>query len=361
MITYEFKIKTNNRLKDAVENHLGCTRLVYNLALEVREDAYKKGVSLSKFDLIKQLPELKQEFKWLKNVHSQTLQGVIERLQRGYDKFFRDLKQGKKTSKPKWARKKEWNSVEWKKAAVKYEGGSEINISKIGKVRFFKSRDIKGNIKLARIIKRVDGYYLQVVTDNEYTRCENQAVCGIDLGITHFVVTSDGEYFENARTLRKYLKELRIENRSLSRKKKFSRNFYKQVERLKRLHLKISRIRKDYLHKTSTKLAQEYSTIVCEDLNIQEMIKERRYSREISDVAWGRFLEMLEYKTNLIRVDPKYTSQECNRCGHTCKENRPTQEKFNCVKCGHTGNADQEASLTILKRGQTLLHANVSQ
>ena len=109
-------------------------------------------------------------------------------------------------------------------------------------------------------------------------------------------------------------------------------------------------MRKDYFHKVSSKLAENYSTIVCEDLNISQMIQQKGFSKDISDVSWGSFLEMLNYKTNLVKVDAKYTSQECNSCGHISKENRPTQELFKCVKCGHSGNADYEASITILNR-----------
>ena len=110
-------------------------------------------------------------------------------------------------------------------------------------------------------------------------------------------------------------------------------------------------MRKDYLHKVSSKLAKSYSTIVCEDLNISQMIQQKVFSKDISDVSWGSFLEMLNYKTNLVKVDAKYSSQECNSCGYISKENRPTQELFKCVKCGHSGNADYEASITILNRG----------
>ena len=351
MKTYEFKIKIRNALKNKIENQLGCTRLVYNLALETKEESFKKGVRLSKFDLMKQLPELKKEFKWLSNVHSQTLQGTIERLEKGYEKFFSDLKRGITTSKPKFAKKKRWSSVEYKSSAVKYTGNSELNISKIGRIKFFKSREIEGEIKIVRIVKKADGYYLNIVTDKDFEKCDNQATIGIDVGIKYYLVTSDGEYFENIKTLKRFQERLRIENRKLSKKKKFGKNFYKQVERLKLLHLKISRVRKDYLHKVSSKLAKNYSTIVCEDLNISKMIQQKGFSKDISDASWSAFMEMLSYKTNLVKVDAKYSSQECNACGHISKENRPTQELFKCVKCGHSGNCDYEASITILNRG----------
>lgn len=360
MHTYDFKIKTNKTLVEKLENQLNITRLVYNLAKETKEIAYSKGVKLSKFDLIKQLPELKKEFIWISTVHAQTLQSVIERLDRGYDKFFSDLKKGIKTSKPKWAKKKNWSSIEFKQTAVKYVE-NEITISKIGKIKIFKSRDVQGNIKLARVVKRVDGWYLQIVTDYTRPKSDKQAEVGIDLGIKHFVTTSDGEYIDSPKPLQKYLKQLRIENRSLSRKKKYSNNWYKQVLKLKKLYLKISRIRKDFLHKISTYLSKIYGLVFIEDLEVSRMILDSRFSRSISDMSWSEFVNLLSYKINVIKVDAKYSSQECNNCGNISKDNRVKQELFKCIQCGHSGNADYEASLTILKRGQTLLHANVEQ
>src|SRR5690606_5540890 len=139
MLTYSFKIKTTSTLIQKFEQHLGVTRMLYNLAKETKEYAYSKGVRINKFDLIKQLPELKKEFTWISEVNAQTLQGVIERLDRGYDKFFSDLKKGIKTSKPKWAKKKNWGSVEFKQGNVKqgnpalrFENENVFNLPKIG-------------------------------------------------------------------------------------------------------------------------------------------------------------------------------------------------------------------------------------
>lgn len=362
MLTYTFKIKTNYKQEKIFQEHLDTTRCIYNLAKETKEYAYSKGVRLNKFDLIKQLPELKNDFTWIKEVHSQTLQGVIERLDKGYDRFFADLKKGITTSKPKWAKKKDWKSVEFKQGNLKntkpdlrFEEDSKFNLPKIGKIRIFKSREINGNIKLARVIKKADGWYLQIVTDYKIQKCDNQAEVGLDVGIKHFVVTSDGQFFENIKTTKKYADKLAEAQRKLSLKKKGSNNFYKEIEKIKRIHLKIQRVREDYLHKVSRELANNYQYVFSEDLDIKEMVKNKNYSKSISDVSWSKFLNYLEYKTNLIKVDAKYSSQECNNCGHISKENRPNQETFKCVKCEHEGNADFEASLTIKKRGQSLL------
>ena len=178
---------------------------------------------------------------------------------------------------------------------------------------------------------------------------------GVLYGIKHFVVTSDGQFFENIKTTKKYADKLAEAQRKLSLKTKGSNNFYREIEKVKRIHLKIQRVREDYLHKVSRELADNYQYVFSEDLNIKEMVKNKDYSKAISDVSWSKFLSYLEYKTNLIKVDAKYSSQECNSCGHIAKENRPNQETFKCIKCEHEGNADFEASLTIRKRGQSLL------
>lgn len=362
MITYTFKIKPNKSLVEKFEQHLGHTRCIYNLAKETKDYAFSKGVKLGKFDLIKQLPELKNEFTWMKEVNSSTLQGIIERLDNGYNKFFKDLKKGITTSKPHWAKKKNWKSIEFKQGnlqniepTLRFNKDGKFNLPKIGGIKIFKSREINGNIKLTRVIKEVDGWYLQIVTDYEIQKCENQAQVGIDVGISKFVVTSDGEFFENIRTTKKYEKQLAEAQRKLALKKKFSNNFYKEVEKIKKIYLKIRRVREDYLHKVSRSLANNYQTVFVEDLKISKMVSDKSYSKGISDVAWGKFINYLEYKTEVIKVDAKYSSQECNSCGHISKENRKTQESFKCVKCSHEGNADFEASLTILKRGQSLI------
>lgn len=367
MITYTFKIKTSPKLIQKFEEQLNITRLVYNLAMETKEYAYSKGMKLSKFDLMAQLPELKSEFTWMKEVSAQSLQDVIYRLDNGYNNFFADLKKGTKTSKPKWAKKKDWKSVVFRQGNLNSNtplitiDKNSAKLPKLGKIKIFKSREVNGNIKLARIVKNHDGYYLQVVTDYEIQKCDNQAEVGIDLGITQFVVTSDGQYFENIRTTKKYSKQLRVEQRSLARKKKWSKNFYKQVEILKKLYLRIQRVREDYLHKVSRGLANNYQMVFLEDLKVSEMIKIKTYSKAISDVSWSKFTEYLEYKSSVVKVNPAYSSQECNNCGYISKENRKTQANFKCVKCNHEGNADFEASITILKRGQSLVRANVGQ
>ena len=354
--TYTYKIKPNKAVERKFEEQVSVCRYVYNLGKEVREESFKKGVKINYFDLSKQLTEAKKEFDWLKKVHSQTLQAVLERLESGYKKFFTDLKKGNKTSKPKWAKKDKWRSLPFKSIKTTFNG---FKLPSFGSVKVFNFKVPNGELRTASIIKEADGLYLKVVVkeqDVEQIR-ENQSVCSIDMGITRFLTTSDGEIVENPKHLFNYLKQLRVENRKLSRMKKGGKNFKKQVKVLQKLHQKVSRVRKDFLHEQSRSLANNYSTVIREDLNISKMVKGSKLAKHILDCSWGLFFELLEYKTNVIKVNPAYTSQKCSKCGHTVKENRKTQSLFECVKCGYTENADFQATLNIFQLGQQLMEA----
>ena len=356
--TYTYKIKPNKSVQRKFEEQVGICRYVYNLGREVREESFKKGVNINYFALSKQLTEAKKDFDWLKQVNSQTLQAVLERLELGYKKFFTDLKKGNKTSKPKWAKKDKWRSLPFKSIKTTFNG---FKLPSFGNVKVFNFKVPKGELRTASIIKEADGLYLKVVVkeqDVEQIR-ESQSICAIDMGITYFMTTSDGEYIENPKHLSKKISEIIIQQRKLSRMKKGGSNYKKQVKVLQLLHQKVSRIRKDFLHKESRYLANNYSTVVREDLNISKMVKDSKLAKHILDCSWGTFFTLLEYKTNVIKINPAYTSQECSKCGHTCKENRRTQSLFECVKCNYTENADLQATFNILQRGQSLMEANV--
>jgi len=349
--TYTYKLYSNKKVEAKFNRWLNGTRYVYNLVKETKEVAYQAGVTLSGYDLSKQLTECKKEFSWLRRINAQTLIQVIERLDISYKNFF-----SKRSKYPKWAKKKDWksfgfkqNNLSNKRPDLRFEKEGVFNLPKFGKVKVFNYKHIdERSIKTARLIRKADGIYLHVVaevTDKPLTTNENQV--GIDMGIKYFCVTSDSEFIDNPKFLTKQLKKLRIEQRKLSRQVKFSNRWQKQVNVISRLHQKVVDARKDFLHKKSTYFATNYSNIAIEDLKITNMVRSN-LSRHISDVSWGAFFDMLEYKANnLVRVHSAYTSQECSKCGHTCKENRVTQSIFKCVSCGHEDNADLDAAKVI--------------
>lgn len=350
--TYKYKLKLTDVQIDTIEQWIGACRYVYNLALETKIQAYQKGVNLSKYDLINQLPDLK-DVEWIKTVPAQSLQNVIERLDTAYQKFF------KGGGFPKWAKKDEYKSILFKSVKQTEKG---FILPKIGLVKVFKDRLPIGKLKTANLVKESNGYFLCVtfesVLENLYPTDENQVV-GIDMGIAYFLADSNGNFVENPRHTKKYESKLRKKNRELSRKKKGSVKFKKVKKELGKLHSKIANCRKDFIHKVSFDYVKNNSIIVCEDLKVSNMIKFGHLSKHIADVGWSIFFNQLSYKSKkfgktFIQVNPKYTSQKCNSCGHVAKENRKTQSIFECVSCGHQQNADLNASKNILGEGIAL-------
>jgi len=208
----------------------------------------------------------------------------------------------------------------------------------------------------------------------------NGQVVAIDVGVKIFAQISNGEKIivDKAHDLSKDIARVKKLQKSLSRKQKGSNNSKLVKLKLAKAHLKIKNKREDFLHKVSHKLSENQAVIV-ESLKIKNMSKSAKgtiespcqnvkaksgLNRSILQQSWGKFFEMLEYKLKrnggeFIKVDPKYSSQTCPKCGHISKENRKIQAKFKCVRCGYYANADYVASVNLLKLGAgTVLKAS---
>ena len=366
--TYKFKLKPTAVQEKYFSDCISHCRYLYNVAKEAKEWAYNSyGLSYSYYDLANELPILKNQEPWLKEVPSQTLQDVLTRLDLAFQSFF------KGGGYPSWAKKHKYNSITFK--SVKQDTYNRVILPKIGSVKYFTSQEIKGKMCIATVMKEVDGYYICIVAKQELVTISKpiseSQVIGIDMGITYFAVTSDGEFIANPRFLKMELNRLRLEQRSLARKVRFSNNWYKQKEVVKKLFLKIKRKRLDFLHKLSTRLVKENDTIIVENLQLKNMTKSAKgtaknhgsmvkqksgLNRSMLDLGVGMFFGQLEYKAkwngnNFLKVNPAYTSQDCLRCGHRSRNNRKSQSKFECESCGHTANADLNASQVIKRRG----------
>ena len=245
--------------------------------------------------------------------------------------------------------------------------GNYIKLPKLGKVKIFKDSFVHGTPKTATIIREHDGYYICITARRTASNIEQysfrlasespggepQAV-GLDMGIARFATFSTGEHIANPKHFVKYERKLRIANRALARKKKYSANWYKQKQKLSKLHAKISRVRKDFLHQQSWQIIKNNGLIAVEDLKVKSMVRSR-LARHISDAGWSTFKSQLEYKSGwhgriFMKVDPKYTSQICSGCGHKDKENRQTQSKFVCLSCGEEHNADVNAAASAVRK-----------
>ena len=363
----KYELKPTKPQVQKLNQGLGNCRFVYNWALDRKIKSYSKDkTSLSCFDLMKELTQIKKEedFEWLNLSGSQQLQQSISNLDKAFSNFFRTNK-----GFPKFKSKHKKQSFRIPQdVKVDYEN-YKFFVPKIGWIKFYKDKHIEGVIKFATISKTpTNRYFVSITFEAQTKRKCVEGVVGIDLGIKDLAITSDGEIFENQKYLKQNLAKLRVEQRSLQRKfkkgvKEQSKSYYKQKLKVAKLHEKISNQRKDRLHKITTYLSDTYETICIEDLSVENMIKNRNLSFAISDMGWGMFRQMLEYKSKDLRVIGRFepSSQTCNVCGDRNKDLKLSDRGWTC-KNGHILNRDLNAALNIKNWGlrASTLNVNVS-
>ena len=353
--TYKYRLRVSKEQEATLDRYINTARAVYNLSLETKIYAYQsRKISLSKFDLMKQLVDCKNDFDWIKEVPSQSLQDVIERMDIAYQSFF------KGGGFPKFAKKDKYNSLTFK--SVKQISDYVFKLPKIGTVTIFKDRQPKGELRRATITRKNNKYYISIVTKQviETSIKNDNSQIGIDVGISHFASLSNGVHIPNPRHTIRYSRKLRVLSRSLARKKKGSNSRLLAKMQVSKMHEKLTNTRKDFLNKQTRSLIDQFDTIVVEDLKVKNMIKFGQISKHISDASWSEFFNQLEYKSewngnNFLKIDPKYTSQTCNDCGEVDKKSRLSQSKFVCTSCGVESNSDINASKNILAKGIGLM------
>ena len=379
MKSFKYKLKPTKKQANILNRWLGTCRYIYNLALEYKKYLFEhKCISISKFDLIKELPEMKkvEGFEWIGEVPSQTLQAVMERLDNAYQRFF---KLG--VGFPKFAKKDNYKSFQLKQKVRIY--GNSFKLPKIGLVKFFNSREVEGKIKIATVSKEADGWYISVSFEGEVEKLpKTDKEVGLDLGVKNFAYTSDGGVIENPRYYRKYQNELRVLQRSKARKVKGSRAWNKVKNQISRLHQKIVNVRRDFLQKESTKLLNENQVVVVENLQIKNLVRRPKpiisekkgnsspftyahngakrksgLNKSILDAGWGMFCNMLDNKANwygrtFAKVAPQYTSMDCSTEGCTYRaESMPLSiREWECPECGALHERDHNASKNILNK-----------
>ena len=308
----KYELNPTNTQKVLIKQTCGCCRKVYNTMLDRKIGAYKEdGRTISAIELINQLPQLKSELTYLKDVPSQSLQQAIRNLDTAYANFFRKGGSGF----PKFKKKGCKDSFRIPIACVIDYDNWTIKTAKIGVIKFYKghNKQIKGTIKSYTISHtNTDRYFISVLYETmDKPKLNNNKSVGIDVGIKDFATLSDGKVFENQKHLKSNLRKLRVLQRTVSRryqqgKKRAeqSNNWNKAVRQVAKLQEKIAFQRYDYLHKVSTWIAENYSTVCVETLNVKGMMKNHHLAQAISDCSWGMFINMLEYKCdNLVKID----------------------------------------------------------
>ena len=362
----KYELKPNKVQRTLINKTCGCTRLIYNLMLAERIKLYEAAKqNISSYDLMKKLTFLKKEdeYQFLKEVSSQALQQSILDLDKAYKNFFRRGNKGF----PKFKKKNINDSFRVPiPCKIDYDKWT-VKLAKLGEVKVYKghNKQIKGIIKSYTVKHtKTDRYFVSILykTQDKNKKLNNRAV-GIDVGIKTFATLSDGKVFENQKYLKSNLKKLRVLQRAVNRKykkgisrEKQSNNWKKGIKQAARLYEHISFQRQDFLHKVSKYIADNYSTVCVETLNIKGMTKNRHLSRAISDCAWGKFLTFLEYKCDkLIKIDKWFaSSQTCSVCGFVNQETKNLAvREWVCPQCGEIHDRDLNASKNILRVGLT--------
>jgi len=299
------------------------------------------------------LPERKQYILELKNVHSGVLQHVVERLDKAYQAFFRRVKKGEKVGFPRFKPERRYNSFTYPQSGFSIKG-KHLVLSKIGDVRIRLHRQPQGTIKTCTIMVKNGRYYacFSCKVESQHLPVSEKQI-GIDLGVSQLAVTSDGDQIESPKFLRKNEGKLKRKQRAVSKKRRGSNRRHKAVCDLARLHEKVANQRKDYAHKESRKLINEYGFIAFEDLNIQGMVKNHHLAKSIVDAGWNQFVQFVTYKAEsagrqIVHVDPSGTSQQCSSCGEIVKKSLAV--RIHRCPCGYAADRDENAAINILKQ-----------
>jgi putative transposase len=362
---YKYELEPTSEQKQQLNGAFGSCRAVYNLALETKNRAYQAGKNLTCFDLMKQLPDLKEEFVWLKDVPSQSLQQAISNLDNAFTNFFKG-----RASFPKFKKKDAKQSFRIPiSVRVNFETNC-VRLPKCGDVKFYNSREFEGEVKQATVSKTTTGrYFISILVEDKKElpikkEIKESTTIGIDLGLKHFAILSDGTKIENPKFLVKAQKELKVQQRSLSRKKKGSKRREKQKLVVAKLYEKITNQRKDFLHKLSTQIVNEYDSVAIENLNVSGMIKNKNLAKHIEDVSWGTFESYLKYKAdwygkNILQIGRFEPSSKMCSCGKVNNQLKLSQREWVCVSCGTLHDRDILAANNIKKFGLGQTQTNV--
>ncbi|WP_080206499.1 RNA-guided endonuclease InsQ/TnpB family protein [Salmonella enterica] len=372
---FKFQLRPNGSQEREMRRFAGACRFVFNRALARQNENHEAGNKCIPYGkMASWLVEWKNatETQWLKDAPSQPLQQSLKDLERAYKNFFQ-----KRAAFPRFKKRGQNDAFRYPQGVKLDQEDCRIFLPKLGWMRYRNSRQVTGVVKNVTVSQSCGKWYISIQTESEVSTPvhPSASMVGLDAGVAKLATLSDGTVFEPVNSFQKNQKKLARLQRQLSRKVKFSKNWQKQKRKIQRLHSCIANIRRDYLHKVTTTISKNHAMIVIEDLKVKNMSKSAAgtvsqsgrnvraksgLNRSILDQGWYEMRRQLEYKQlwrggQVLAVPPAYTSQRCACCGHTAKENRLSQSRFECLECGYTDNADINGARNILAAGHAVL------
>ena len=359
--SFKYRLYPNTQQRQALNRILELHRQLYNAALQERREAWKRcRVSISYTDQANQLKEIRrfdEDAAWL---NYSSMQQTLRRLDKAFRAFFRRVKAGEKPGYPRYKGKGWFKSVCYVYGdGIRLKGG-RLYVQNVGQVRIFQHRPIPddGEIKMA-ILKRdrVGNWYVifQVELPDVEFLPNGKPDVGVDMGLQYFASLSTGEQIENPRWFRETEEKLAALQRRRARCRRGSRRYRELTRQIAKLHQRIANRRRDFQHKLSRRLVEEFGLIFCEDLNVKGLCRSQ-VSKSMGDAAWAGFLSMLDYKaasagSRVIYVSARGSSQECPACG--CFVPKSLSDRWHiCPHCGYVAPRDVAGAQVILNRGR---------
>ena len=383
---YVFRLRPTSRQHTALAACVQSHRELYNAALQERRDAWSHSETRINYgDQSAQLTDIRAVRPDVAAWSFSSQQATLRRLNKAFAGFFRRVKARQKAGYPRFKGKTRFDSVEWPKdgdGARWLPEQRRVYLQGIGQVKVHLHRPVQGRVKTIQV-KRQGRRWMLVLSCDEVPTNPLPATgrqAGVDVGIVRFATTSDGEHIDNPCWGRAAAARLKVAQQRLARAKRRSRNRDRKRTTVAARHRKIANQRKDFHHKQARQLVEQHDLLVVEDLQIVNMLRRAKpipdpdnsgqflpngaraksgLNRSISDAGWGQFVSFLRAKAEdagriWIEVDPRHTSDRCEKCGHTASENRVTQAEFVCQRCSHRAQADEHAARNLLRAGLAL-------
>jgi putative transposase len=350
MRAYRFRIYPSKTQGEEMCRHLWLSKELWNEMLAFTKEIYN---NYQRFPTKRTLREMVKQ----SGLFSQVGQELVDRLIDALHRKIEMKKKGEKGGFPRFKSFDRMKSLHYPQYEFGFSLDKKLKVTPFGEIAIKKHREIKGSIKTLTLKRESSGKWFAIFTVEEeksLTKENRGEAVGIDLGLKTFATLSNSLKIDNPRHLMKHEEELAFMQRKFSSKKKGSRNRKKAKIRVAKLHEKISDCRRDFLHKITTRLMNDYSFIALEKLASKEM-SEKNYGKQINDAGWNMFANFLAYKAEgagcrVVFVDPENTSKMCSRCGNVRDDLTLWDRAYNCPSCGLSMDRDLNAARNILIR-----------
>ncbi len=356
---YKFRIYPNKQQSATLDMTLEACRHLWNNALEDRKVNWElNGITRSYEDQAAILTGEKKRNAELYSVGAHVLQDVLRRLKKAFDNFFRRVKaHEKKKGYPRFKAKGRYDSFTYPDSGFKLNG-SRLTLAKIpGTIRTFVHRPVEGKVKTCTLKRDGRGAWFVIFSTEQEdpVKLEPRTAVGVDLGILHAVITSEGQTFDYPRYYVQAEQKQRAADKTLHRRKKGSKNCRKAQVKLNVIGKRVTNLRDEFCHQVSRKLVDSADLVVFEDLQIPNMLKNHHLAKHISDVSWGKLIRFTQSKAeragkSVELVDPRYTSQRCSGCGEIVPKEL-SERTHSCPNCGLQLDRDFNAARNILTLG----------